>query len=132
MVITKFQFYNSLVRYFDRKKIYNFEDKKLFLENYVNTLSKIKLIAESYGSQFIHVLQPHIEFKNLKSPKRNYSLIMIIEKICHRKYNFISKQLINITTTTNVILSMEDYYFKILMKEFLVMMCTFIIMMVIK
>ena len=90
------QFYNSLVRYFDRKKIYNFKDKKLFLENYVNTLSKIKLIAESYGSQFIHVLQPHIEFKNLKSPKEklfthyDYRKNFVIES-----YNFISKRLIN-------------------------------------
>lgn len=96
-VLQNSQFYNSLVRYFDRKKIYNFADKKSFLESYVKTLVKIKLIAESSGSQFIHILQPHLEFKNLKSPKEKlFTHYDYRKKFVIESYNFITKEFIKI------------------------------------
>ena len=90
------QFYNSLVRYYERSKIYDFNNKMVFLNEYIKVSEKIRLISKNFSSMYIHILQPHLEFKNLKSPEEKlFTHYDYRKQFIFNSYNFIDKELQN-------------------------------------
>ncbi len=105
-LIQNSQFTNTIFRIYQRNKTPDFKDKVLFLDSYLNTTSKIKSISNIYSKKYIHILQPHLYFKNIKSE----------EEMLFKKYNY----------RNNYIEKSYDYISKNILLSNLPNECTFI------
>jgi len=95
-ILQNSQFYNSLNRFYARSKKTDFESKIEFLDSYVDTSVIISEISKLYSKKYIHILQPHLLFKNKKSKQeKKYTRYDYRNEFVKKSYNYILTQLKN-------------------------------------
>lgn len=62
-LLQKSQFYNGLLRFFDRKKNYQTNNYKPYLDRYLQNIKSMKALCDGLNIDYYLFLQPHVEFK---------------------------------------------------------------------
>jgi lysophospholipase L1-like esterase len=87
------QLYNGLVRLKSRNIDYKIENYLEYVDIYLDNIVNMKIFSEGIGAEYFNILQPHVEFKEIKNKNEiNFTSYDYRSEIVKELYEFVKNK----------------------------------------